>query len=153
MTSKFVACCVVSLLILGAGSVRASTVAHGIAMHGDLRYEEDFTHFGYVNPDAPVGGELRLARQGTFDSFHGFIPKGNAASTGSVETLLISSADEPFSEYGLIAETIEYPEDRSWVIFNLRPEARWHDGRPITASFSPRSTLRVDTLSSNSPPG
>lgn len=109
-------------------------VSHGIAMHGAPKYGPDFPHFDYVNPAAPQGGELRLATQGTFDSFHGFIPKGNAASTGSVETLLTSSADEAFSEYGLIAESIEYPRDRSWVIFNLRREARWHDGEAITAA-------------------
>ncbi len=111
----------------------AVIVSHAIAMHGEPKYPAGFTHFGYVNPHAPKGGTIRVANQGTFDSFHGFIPKGNAAATGSVETLLTSSADEPFTEYGLIAETIEYPEDRSWAIFNLRREARWHDGRPITA--------------------
>ena len=67
----------------------------------------------------------------SFDSFHPFIPKGNAVSTGAVETLLLMSADEPFTGYGLIAESIEWPKDRSWVIFHLRPEARWHDGSPI----------------------
>ena len=97
------------------------------------RYGTDFRHFDYVNPDAPRGGSLRLAVEGTFDSFNPFIPKGNAASTGSVETLLVNSADEPFTAYGLIAESIEWPTDRSWVIFNLRSEARWHDGTPITA--------------------
>ena len=108
-------------------------VAHAIAMHGEPKYAADFLHFDYANPDAPKGGTLRVGTQGTFDSFHPFIPKGNAASTGSVETLLTSSADEPFTEYGLIAESVEYPQDRSWVVFNLRREARWHDGRPITA--------------------
>ncbi len=107
---------------------------HGIAMYGEPKYSADFLHFDYVDPDAPRGGAFRLAVRGTFDSFHGFIPKGNAASTGSVETLLVSSEDEPFTEYGLIAETVEYPEDRSWVVFNLREEARWHDGQPITAA-------------------
>lgn len=107
-------------------------ISHAIAMHGDPKYPADFPHFDYVNPNAPKGGTLRIAAQGTFDSFHPFIPKGNAANTGSVETLLTSSADEPFTEYGLIAESLEYPADRSWVIFNLRPEARWHDGEPIT---------------------
>ncbi len=111
----------------------AVIISHAIAMHGESKYAAGFTHFAYVNPNAPKGGTIRVADQGTFDSFHGFIPKGNAAATGSVETLLTASADEPFTEYGLIAETIEYPEDRSWVIFNLRREARWHDGKPITA--------------------
>ncbi|MDX1529241.1 MAG: extracellular solute-binding protein, partial [Gammaproteobacteria bacterium] len=77
----------------------------------------------------------RFGERGGFDSFNPFIPKGNpAAGLGFLfETLLTSSSDEPFTEYGLIAESIEMPEDRSWVIFNIRPEARWHDGRPITA--------------------
>ena len=97
------------------------------------KYAATFPYFDYVNPTAPKGGTLRLAVDGTFDSFNSFIPKGNAASTGSVETLLVNSADEPFTAYGLVAETMEWPADRSWVIFNLRPEARWHDGTPITA--------------------
>lgn len=106
---------------------------HALAMHGAPKYPADFTHFDYVNPDAPKGGTLRLALSGTFDSFNPYIPKGTAFSGGDIETLLTHSADEPFSVYGLIAESIEMPEDRSWVIFNLRPGARWHDGMPITA--------------------
>ena len=105
---------------------------HGFAMHGKPKYPADFKHFDYVNPNAPKGGTLRTGASGTFDSFNPYIPRGNAASTGSVETLLTSSDDEAFSEYGLIAESMEVPQDRSWVIFNLRPEARWHDGMPIT---------------------
>ncbi len=109
--------------------------AHAISMFDSEtpRYPAGFRHFDYVNPDAPKGGSLRLASQGSFDSFHPFIPKGNAFSTGAVETLLVTSADEPFTGYGLIAESIEWPRDRSWVIFHLRPQARWHDGTPITA--------------------
>ncbi|MGH6886498.1 MAG: extracellular solute-binding protein, partial [Geminicoccales bacterium] len=107
---------------------------HGIAMHGEPKYGPDFEHFDYVNPNAPKGGTLRLSASGSFDSFNPFITKGDAAAGASaVETLLTSSADEPFTEYGLLAESIELPADRSWVIFHLRPEARWHDGQPITA--------------------
>jgi microcin C transport system substrate-binding protein len=106
--------------------------AHAIAMHGKAKYGPDFQHFDYANPDAPKGGTLRLASEGSFDSFNPFIPKGDAANPGVFETLLTSSADEAFTEYGLIAESIEYPENRAWVIFHLRPEARWHDGKPIT---------------------
>lgn len=104
-------------------------------MHGEPKYGPDFEHFDYVNTDAPKGGRVRLAASGTFDSFNPLIIKGvPAAGTGFLfETLLTSSSDEAFTEYGLIAESIEWPEDRSWVIFNLRPEARWHDGKPITA--------------------
>ena len=106
---------------------------HGIAMHGNPKYGPDFEHFDYVNPNAPKGGKLSQASRGTFDSFNTLIPKGSAIGTGSTESLLTRSFDEPFTEYGLIAESLEVPEDRSWVIFNLRPEARWHDGTPITA--------------------
>ncbi len=107
---------------------------HGIAMHGDLKYGPDFTHFAYTNPAAPKGGALRLYGLGTFDSFNPFIIRGNPddGSARIYDTLMVSSADEPFSEYGLLAETIETPADRSWVVFTLRPAARWHDGQPIT---------------------
>ncbi len=106
---------------------------HAIAMHGEPKYGPKFKHFDYVNPNAPKYGTLRTAARGTFDSFNTFIPKGNPVGTGSVETLLTASNDEAFTEYGLVAESIEVPDDRSWIIFNLRPEARWHDGKPITA--------------------
>jgi microcin C transport system substrate-binding protein len=104
-------------------------------MHGDPKYGPGFRHFGYVNPDAPKGGELRLAAEGSFDNLNPFIPRGTAAAGASAmfETLLVGSADEPFTEYGLLAETIEVPKDRSWALFTLRREARWHDGRPVTA--------------------
>ena len=109
--------------------------SHGIAMHGDLKYGPNFTHFDYVNPDAPKGGEAKLFALGTFDSFNPFIIKGNPAEGVAriYDTLLTPSADEPFSEYGLLAEKVETPADRSWVAFTLRPNARWHDGQPITA--------------------
>ena len=108
------------------------TLAHAMAMHGQPKYGPDFKHFDYVDPNAPKGGAVRLGVQGTFDNFNGFIPKGVAGAGDATETLMVSSADEPFTKYGLIAETVEWPEDRSWVIFTLRPEARWHDGKPIT---------------------
>ena len=112
----------------------APTPQHGLAMHGELKYKADFTHFDYVNPDAPKGGELHMAALGSFDSLNPFIVKGQAAEAPEVfETLMTPSADEPFSQYGLIAESVEVPADRSWVIFNLRPQARFHDGSPITA--------------------
>jgi microcin C transport system substrate-binding protein len=122
------------LLASAAGAADTTGPAHGIAMHGDLKYGPGFTHFDYVNPDAPKGGELRLAGVGTFDSFNPFIIKGNPDDgAGRIyDTLLVGSADEPFSEYGLLAESVETPPDRSWVQFALRPEARWHDGKPIT---------------------
>ncbi len=116
---------------LTAAAERAGP-AHAIAMHGTPKYQPGFRHFDYVNPAAPKGGTLRVAVQGTFDSFNPFIPKGNAGAGNPYESLLASSADEPFTQYGLIAESIEVPRDRSWAIFTLRPQARWHDGKPIT---------------------
>ena len=107
--------------------------AHAIAMHGDPKYPADFRHFEYANPDAPKGGTFRTAARGSYDTFNPFNGKGNAAGGGMpVESLLTSSDDEPFSEYGLLAESLEWPEDRSWAVFHLREEARWHDGRPVT---------------------
>ena len=110
---------------------------HGLAMHGDVKYPEDFSHFDYVNPDAPKGGELRMAIVANgYDSFNPFVARGIAAAgidTYLYDTLLVSSDDEPFSVYGLIAESIETPDDRSYVVYNLREEARFQDGEPITA--------------------
>jgi len=104
----------------------------------DLAYPADFTHFKYANPDAPKGGVLRYAAIGTFDSFNPFIVKGNPAAGFSYlgqsliyDSLTVRSLDEPFSQYGLLAETIEMPADRSWVAYTLREEARWNDGRPV----------------------
>lgn len=108
---------------------------HAVALHGDIKYGPGFEHFDYVNPNAPKGGTVRLAALGTFDSLNPFILKGvSAAGIGLIfDTLTYQSYDEPFTEYGLLAETIEMPEDRSWVSFTLRKEARWHDGSPVTA--------------------
>jgi microcin C transport system substrate-binding protein len=105
---------------------------HALAMHGDPKYGPDFAHFDYVNPEAPKGGTLRSAAIGTFDSFHAYILRGSPGPSSSIETLLTSSDDEAFTEYGLLAESIEVPEDRSWVAFTLHAEAQWHDGKPIT---------------------
>ncbi len=138
---RFIITALIGLTIAFGSSARADQrpgepdhvhKSHAIAMHGEPKYGPDFTHFDYVNPNAPKGGTIRLAEQGTFDSFNPFIPKGNAGAGWAVERLLANSGDEPFTEYGLIAETVEWPEDRSWAIFTLRPEARWHDGTPIT---------------------
>jgi len=108
--------------------------SHGIAMHGDLKYGPDFKNFDYVNPDAPKGGMVRLGTVGTFDTFNSFIIKGNpAAGLGFLyDNLMYGSADEPFSQYGQLAESVEVPKDRSWAAFTLRKEARWQDGQPVT---------------------
>lgn len=106
--------------------------SHAIAMHGEPKYGGDFTHFDYVNPNAPKGGSLRLSTTGTFDTFNSYNSKGTSGPGATAETLLVASEDEPFTKYGLLAESIEWPEDRSWIIFHLRPEAKWHDGMPVT---------------------
>jgi microcin C transport system substrate-binding protein len=128
-----------SLLFAIIATPAAATIEaeHGLAMHGGVKYPAGFSHFDYVNPDAPKGGELRMAVVANgYDSFNPFVVRGIAAAgidTYLYDTLLVSSDDEPFSVYGLIAESIETPEDRSHVIFNLREEARFQDGQPITA--------------------
>ena len=107
---------------------------HALSMFDDVKYGPDFEHFDYADPNAPTGGGIRLAALGTFDSLNPFILKGNvAAGSGLIyDTLLTGSLDEPFTEYGLLVESIDMPADRSWVAFTLREEARWHDGRPVT---------------------
>lgn len=112
-----------------------ATPAKGVAMHGRPRYGWNFKNFDYANPDAPKGGTLKMSAFGSFDTFNPYTIKGvSAAGSGMLfDTLMVESADEPFSEYGLIAETIEMPKDRSWVVFNINKKARFHDGTPITA--------------------
>lgn len=110
--------------------------AHGISTFGELKYGADFQHLDYVNPDAPKGGEISLWGFGSFDSMHPYSTKGRSGQYSSIffESLLEGSSDEPDSVYGLVAESLEYPEDRSEVIFNMRPEARFSDGSPLTAA-------------------
>lgn len=109
--------------------------SHAIAMHGTAEKPQDFQHFDYVNPKAPKQGVLRLGIQGSFDSLNGYLSKGNAADYLHLiyDTLTVRSLDEPFSEYGLLAETIEWPDDRSFVQYTLRQGATFHDGKAITA--------------------
>jgi peptide/nickel transport system substrate-binding protein len=113
------------------------TPTHGIAMHGTPALGPGFKHFPYASPNAPHGGVLRLGSQGSFDSLNPFIIKGNAPPTLRdyvYESLLARSADEPFTLYGLIAERIETPDDRTSVTFHLRSEAKFSDGHPITVA-------------------
>lgn len=123
--------------------------SHGYAQFGTLKYPASFSHFDWVNPDAPKGGTLRIMASGTFDTLNPYTFKGSSPiSTAHFlqyganelnEPLMVGTGaydpagDEPASSYGLIARSVEYSEDRSWVVFNLRPEARFHDGKPITA--------------------
>jgi microcin C transport system substrate-binding protein len=107
--------------------------SHALSLFGDIKYKPDFTNFDYVNPEAPKAGNLRLSAIGTFDSLNPFSLKGDPAAIYVVETLLKDSLDEPASRYGLIAESVYHPDDSSSVTFRLRPQARFHDGKPITA--------------------
>ncbi len=129
----------VSLLLGCAGAFAQETIkSHGISTFGDLKYPADFTHFDYVNPDAPQGGTISFRGTGasaTFDSFNAFILKGNPAQGLGLlyDSLMTGSGDEPDSSYVYVAESIEYPEDRSWVQFVIREGAQFSDGEPITA--------------------
>ncbi|PAU56992.1 MULTISPECIES: extracellular solute-binding protein [Pseudomonas] len=135
--------------------------SHGYAQFGALKYPASFTHFDWVNPEAPKGGTLRVMAFGTFDTLNPYTFKGTSpVSTANFlqygvtelnEPLMVGtgqydpSGDEPASSYGLIARSVEYSEDRSWVVFNLREEARFHDGHPITAydvAFSYRLLIK-----------
>ena len=121
--------------LLVTRSFAETVTSHGISTFGELKYEADFQHLEYVNPNAPKGGEMSIWGFGSFDSMHPYSTKGRAGRLSSIffETLLEGTADEPDSAYGLLASSMEYPEDRSEVIFNLRPEARFSDGSPLTA--------------------
>ena len=112
-----------------------TTVSHALVLHGAPKYDEGFTHFDYTNPNAPKGGLVRLHEIGTFDTLNPFTLKGVAAAGigNTFDTLTVKSDDEPFSVYGLVAESIEVPTDHSWVKFRLRPEAQFHDGSPLLA--------------------
>ncbi len=111
------------------------TVSHALSLHGQPKYGNDFEHFDYTNPDAPKGGTLKLALTGTYDSFNPWISKGNASGVVYLiyETLMVRSWDEPLSKYGVLVQKIERPENNEWVAFNINPEARFHDGKPVTA--------------------
>ena len=124
------------LYLASVSGVSASeSAAHAIAMHGDPKYPDGFLHFDYVNPDAPRGGVLRMTPVGTFDTLNPYgligVP-GAGISSFVFERLLARSRDEPFTLYGLLAERVEVPEDRSWITFHLDPNARFHTGEPVT---------------------
>jgi peptide/nickel transport system substrate-binding protein len=114
----------------------AEPLRHGIAMHGEPALEPGFEHLPYADPRAPRGGRITLALQGTFDSLNPLIVLGVAPDVVPryvLQSLMMRSADEPFTIYGLVARSVEMPEDRSFITFNLDPRARFSDGHPLTA--------------------
>jgi len=138
LKSKICAGLLASLVVFGAQAENVKS--HAIAMHGDIKYGPDFTHFDYTNPKAIKGGTLRLSSLGsTFDTFNPFTLKGISAAGADLigsslvyDSLTKQSVEEPLTTYGMLAETIEVPDDRSWVSYVLRKNARWQDGKPVT---------------------
>jgi len=124
-----------ALLAAAAPATAQTKTSHALSLIGSPKYGPGFTQLDYANVDAPKGGEVDLAALGGFDSFNPFIPKGDPApGIGLItETLMTQPMDDDSSEYGLIAESVEVPDDLSWVAFTLRPQAKWADGTPILA--------------------
>lgn len=130
------------VMLSWVGSAAAAEPVHGIAMHGAPALAPNYSHFPYVNPDARKGGSVAYAVVGTFDSLNPFNLKSIRTTARGVwdnvfgnliyETLMVRSSDEPFTLYGLLAESVEMDEARSFIQFNLNPKARWSDGMPVT---------------------
>lgn len=143
-------CFLSGLMLLAAlGSAAAAKPMHGIAMYGQPALPPDFVSLPYANPDAPKGGTVTFGQPGDFDTLNPFNVSGKPAagvSTHVVETLMARSIDEPFSLYGLLAESVETDDSRGWVEFTLRPQAKFSDGSPVTVgdviwSFETLGTL------------
>ena len=132
--------------------VPADTPVHGLSAYGDLKYAADFTHFDYANPDAPKGGLVRFGSQGSFDNFNLIVAgvKGDLESQIPLiyDTLLAQAQDEASTYYGLLADGVKPAADLGSVIYRLRPEARWHDGKPVTADDV---VFSFEVLKENSP--
>jgi microcin C transport system substrate-binding protein len=123
------------LTILATNTSAEVLSGHALAMHGEPKYQKGFEQFEYTSPEAKKGGELKLHSLGTYDSLNGFTAKGNKADhLGLIyDTLTVASADEAFTQYGLVAKWMEYPADLSWIIFQLDDRARFHDQTHIRA--------------------
>ncbi|HEY7774557.1 MAG TPA: ABC transporter substrate-binding protein, partial [Marinagarivorans sp.] len=120
-----------------SSSAFAETIikSHALTKVGEPKYEQGFSRFEYTSANATKGGEVRIAEIGGFDSLNYFIQKGLAERNCTLiyDSLMVRSADEPNTMYGLVAESVEYPEDRSWITFNLNTDAKFSDGKAITA--------------------
>ena len=124
---------------------------HAISGVGEPKYPEGFTHFDYVNVDAPKGGVVRMGVLGGFDTFNPILPKGEpAAGIGLLyETLMVRSMDEVLTDYGLLAEAMTFPADYSSVTFRMNPDAKWHDGEPVSVEDVIWSFQKATELSPN----
>lgn len=135
-------CGLAGAAMLLVASMAHAEPTHGIAMHGEPALPADYTHFPYANPDAPKGGSITYGVVGTFDSLNPFILKSMRTTARGVvdpeysnlvfEPLMQRSRDEPFTMYGLLAETAEWDDERTWIEFTLNADARWSDGMPVT---------------------
>src|SRR5262245_17788006 len=129
-----------SLKLQPLGSLTAQAAEpiwrHGVSLFGEVKYPPKFAHFDYVNPRAPKGGNVRQIGLGTFDNFNlvvGAVKGSPAAGLDLIyDTLMVSALDEVSTEYGLLAEGVTFPDDFSFATYRLRPNARWHDGTPVT---------------------
>ncbi len=123
------------ILLIAQNLLAKTNISHAIAMHGEPKYDQNFISVEYVSNNAEKGGSIVRSAIGTYDTFNPFTLKGtSAAGIGLLyESLTVGSSDEAFTEYGLLAKSIEWPDDRSWVTFTLRDEAKWHDGKKITS--------------------
>ena len=126
---------IVFILLIAQNLLAKTNISHAIAMHGEPKYDQNFISVEYVSNNAEKGGNIVRSAIGTYDTFNPFTLKGtSAAGIGLLyESLTVGSSDEAFTEYGLLAKSIEWPDDRSWVTFTLRDEAKWHDGKKITS--------------------
>lgn len=157
MTNRFPTFLVTLALLIAATSPGLSAEPvwrHATAMIGEPKYPEGFERFDYVNPEAPKGGTLKLSEEGTFDSFNPILAKGELAAGLNLvfDTLMKSSEDEVSSSYGLLAESVSFPDDISKVTFRLRADARWADGEPVTAEdvvFSFDKAKELNPLQAN----
>src|SRR5258708_13059016 len=124
-----------ALLLCAVATAALAAGTYGVSLFGELKYGPEFKNFDYVNPNAPKGGTMKFSAIGTYDTVNPFVVKGiPAAGIGGIfDTLTTASEDEPGSEYGLAAETIDVAPDKLSVVYTLRKEARFHDGSPMTA--------------------
>jgi microcin C transport system substrate-binding protein len=150
-THGLIAALVLLTSLFVAHATSAQQASHGLALYGALKYPPGFTHFDYVDPDAPKGGAVKYDAIGTFDTLNPFTLKGEAAAgVGLIfDTLLAPAPDEPVSAYGLVADSVTVASDRKSVLYTIRKEARFHDGTPIT----PEDVIwTFDTLKSKGHP-